>query len=73
MTLLCVFKLELGIIGIWVGPAIAVAFNTLAYLHLFSKFDIEKLIQESKDRQARDLASKKAETTKVEDGFKKAE
>ena len=39
-----VFWYELGIVGIWIGPTIATAFNTVAYQILFQKMDLEKLI-----------------------------
>jgi len=62
MSLLCVFKLDQGIVGLWVGATIAVAFNTCAYYYLFSKMDIEGLIADAKARQAKDTAPKKVET-----------
>jgi len=43
-TLLMVFWQDLGIVGIWVGPTIATLFNTISYLHLFQKMDLEKLV-----------------------------
>ena len=47
VTCLLVFKADLGIVGIWVGPTLACALNTLAYLILFAKMDWPKLIQKS--------------------------
>jgi multidrug resistance protein, MATE family len=43
-TLLCVFKADLGIAGIWIGPTISTAFNTCAYLLLFRRIDWAVLI-----------------------------
>jgi Na+-driven multidrug efflux pump len=35
LTLLMVFKYEAGIIGIWCGPILATAFNTVMYITMF--------------------------------------
>jgi hypothetical protein len=39
------FSFELGIAGIWVGPTVACAFNTVAYLVIYKKIDWVSLIE----------------------------
>jgi len=41
------FKYNLGIKGIWVGPTVAVAMNTLAYILIFYCLDWDTLIEEA--------------------------
>jgi len=39
ITCLMVFKFDLGTLGIWIGPTVACAFNTVAYLYIFNTID----------------------------------
>jgi hypothetical protein len=56
------FKYNLGIKGIWVGPTVAVAMNTLAYILIFYCLDWDTLIEE---------AVKKREDYKLQEAVKK--
>ncbi len=68
LTLLMVFKYEAGITGIWCGPILATAFNTVMYITMFTKIDLDSLIKDSKQKREADkmLQAKQNE----EDGFK---
>jgi Na+-driven multidrug efflux pump len=48
-TCLMVFKVGLETSGIWMGPVLACALNTGAYLFIFSKIDWAVLIVESRE------------------------
>jgi len=39
------FRLEFGIAGIWVGPTVACAFNTVSYLVIYERIDWVSLIE----------------------------
>ncbi len=54
LTLLLVFYYELGIFGIWVGPTLACAFNTLAYLVMFKRMNWHELIRKSAEQREKD-------------------
>ena len=56
LTLAMVFKYNAGIIGIWTGPIVATAFNTVAYIYMFTKMDLNALIKESKEKREADKA-----------------
>ena len=43
------FVWELGILGLWIGPTIAVLFNTCCYVTLIKLIDWQQLIQNFHD------------------------
>jgi MATE family multidrug resistance protein len=45
LTLKMAFRLEFGIAGIWVGPTVACAFNTVSYLVIYERIDWVSLIE----------------------------
>lgn len=54
MTLLLVFYFEVGIWGLWTGPSIACAVNTIAYLAIFVRTDWPQLIERSRAQRHKD-------------------
>ena len=68
-ALLC-FKYNMGIKGIWAGPTVAVAINTVCYLLIFARLDWDKLIAEAAVKRQQDdkfQAEKQEITSKVDD------
>ena len=53
-TLVLVFKYDLGIRGIWIGPTLAVTFLTFAYILIFSKIDWAERIRMAKVQRLKD-------------------
>jgi MATE family multidrug resistance protein len=58
LTCLMVFKFELGTVGIWIGPTVACAFNTAAYLYIFNSIDWKQLIIKAAEQRERDKMKK---------------
>jgi MATE family multidrug resistance protein len=54
ITLLMVFKFDLGTLGIWVGPTFACAFNTAAYLWIFNTINWSDLIVKAAEQREKD-------------------
>jgi hypothetical protein len=50
------FGLSYGNIGIWVGPTVACAFNTAAYLLIFKRFDWDMLIVKAAIQRSKDIS-----------------
>ena len=50
ISIYCAFTAEMGVKGIWVGPAFAVAFLTLTYNVYISKMNWQALIDTIEDR-----------------------
>ena len=50
ISYLCAFKREQGIRGLWWGPTVAVAYNTLCYNIIIYCINWQKLIQGVYDR-----------------------
>ena len=59
-----VFKFNLGTVGIWIGPTVACAFNTAAYLFIFKSIDWKQLIIRAAEQREKDKM-KKEEAVKV--------
>lgn len=58
VTLILVFHYQLSNTGIWVGPTLACAFNTFAYLYLFKKENWGDLIRKSVEQRQKDKLKK---------------
>ena len=54
---LCVFVWNQGIRGLWIGPTVAVFYNTVCYSVLIQRVNWAELIRKSKERRAKDKAS----------------
>lgn len=59
ITLWMAFGLSYGNIGIWVGPTVACAFNTAAYLFIFKRFNWEVLIEKAAIQRSKDISPKR--------------
>lgn len=51
ISYVCGFTLELDNLGLWVGPTVAVAFNTIFYNVMIAFIDWKKLITGNKQRE----------------------
>jgi hypothetical protein len=41
----------LDIVGLWIGPTLATAFNYFAYIKVFNSIDLDKLIAEAREKR----------------------
>lgn len=80
VSMLMVFYWNVGIWGLWLGPTLACAFNTVVYLIIFKKIDWEELIKKLAIQREKDNVSRlnkvedtPTETPKHDDDFKKVE
>ena len=71
LTLSCVLtiKTDLGLLGTWIGPVIALVLNFCAYIFIWNRLDFDKIIAESADQRDKDKGSTIADS----DDFKRAE
>ena len=44
---LAAFKFELGLVGIWIGPTLALLFNSALYILIWLRIDWKSLISEA--------------------------
>jgi Na+-driven multidrug efflux pump len=58
LTMFLVFYNDMGIFGIWVGPTLACAFNTVAYILIFKRMDWHELIRKSAENREKDKFKK---------------
>ncbi len=49
-----VFWLDKGTFGIWIGPTVACAFNTIAYLFMFKRANWDELIKKQAAQRLKD-------------------
>lgn len=72
VTCVLVFWQTWGIMGIWVGPTLAVLFNTVAYQIIVKSINWTELIREAeKGRADAKKVQVEEENEQIEDGFKK--
>lgn len=71
-----VFWQTWGIMGIWIGPTLAVLFNTVAYQIMVKSTNWSELIRESEQGRAKakveEAKVEEGDDMQTEDGFKKA-
>lgn len=75
VTCVCVFYYGLSNFGIWVGPTLACAFNTLAYLWIFNKMNWVELVRRQAEQREKDKLRKINEAAQAQhqdDGFQNA-
>ena len=51
LSIILVFSYNLGIIGVWCGPLLAVFLNAVIYIAIFKQTDWPTLIAEAEDRR----------------------
>jgi len=49
-----VFYAQWGIVGLWVGPTVAIIFNFIFYYLIIMKLDWQKICDDVKERSKRD-------------------
>ena len=54
-TLLLVFWLDLGIVGLWVGPTLAIAFNFCFYYGMVLRTDWQLVADQAQERRRKEL------------------
>lgn len=54
----------MGLVGIWIGPTFAVAFNFFTYLIIWARMDWTELIQESERKRGEDHGKQADHLTK---------
>ena len=54
---LSAFKFEKGLMGVWIGPTLALALNSLLYVLIWLQLDWESLISEAALQRAHDKAN----------------
>ena len=52
LSYLAAFKWKMGLVGIWIGPTVAIILNALCYTTIYLMTDWEKMVREaSKERE----------------------
>ena len=54
LSLLAVFKFDWGIVGLWLGPSIAILFNFCYYFLMITRTDWQKVADEAIARRKKD-------------------
>jgi MATE family multidrug resistance protein len=54
VSLLAVFQLDWGILGLWLGPALAISFNFCFYFALVTRSNWEQIAEEAKLRRSKE-------------------
>lgn len=57
-SLLCVFSFDMGIIGLWLGPTLAIFFNFCFYYSMVVFSDWQLVANEAKERREKELIKK---------------
>ena len=58
VTLTLVFAFDMSNVGIWIGPTLACAFNTAAYLYIFKRMNWIELIRRTAEQREKDKLKK---------------
>ena len=61
ISCLLVYSYDMHLPGIWVGPTLACAFNTVAYLFIYKRMDLQDLVKKAYEQRQKDKRKKAEE------------